>query len=419
MSSKQAKAILEGAFNAAVAKVTAYDFTGYLPEPGAGRTLVLGAGKAAAGMAAALDAQWPAELEGEVVTRYGHTVPNRRIQVTEARHPTPDDAGEAAARRFIEAASQLTEDDLLIVLLSGGASSLLPLPFPGLTLANKQALTRALLASGAQIEEINCVRKHLSQIKGGRLAAAAHPAQVITLAVSDVVGDDPAVIGSGPTTPDPTTLADARGILARYSIDADDEVARALNTPANESPDEQFWSGTTHIVATPMEAIDAAAGWARVHGVTPISLGDAFEGDIDAAVAAHIDKARNHDGPTLLISGGELTVNLKGDGVGGPNTEFALRLAVALEGNKDLHALIVDTDGSDGSGDNAGAFITPDTLARANALDLNAADALSRNDTYPFFEQLGDLLITGPTQTNVNDLRLLLIASPEQLARLS
>ena len=393
-----------------------------LPVPPQGRTIVVGAGKAAASMAQAVDAHWPADraLSGLVVTRYGHGVGKlARIEVVEASHPVPDMAGEAAARRILELVRGLTADDLVLCLLSGGGSSLLALPAPGITLADKQAVGRALLRSGAAIGEMNCVRKHLSAIKGGRLAIAAAPARVVSLLISDVPGDDFSVIASGPTAPDSSTLAEARAVLARYGIASPPSVQARLQDPGAETPkpgDPVFARTDTILIATPQASLEAAAGVARANGVAPLILGDAIEGEaaevarVMAAIARHCAR---HGQPALppcvLISGGETTVTVRGQGRGGRNAEFLLALAVALDGHPGVHALAGDTDGIDGTEDNAGAWLAPDSLARAEALGIDARARLADNDGYGFFAALCDLVMTGPTRTNVNDFRAILV----------
>ena len=394
----------------------------HLPKPPVGRTVVIGAGKAAAAMARAVENHWPEDrpMAGLVITRYGHSVgPLRRIEVVEASHPVPDAAGEVAARRILNKVKGLTADDLVICLVSGGGSSLLALPAAGLTLADKQAINRALLRSGADIHEMNCVRKHLSAIKGGRLGAAAAPATVVTLVISDVPGDDPSVIASGPTVPDATTLADARAVLARYCIAAPPAVQAHLQDAAAETPkpgDARFRHTVTKVIAGPQASLEAAAMVARRAGFRPMILGDAIEGEAleVARVMAGIARQCALHGqpaqpPCVLISGGETTVTVRGYGRGGRNAEFLLGLAVALDGHPRIHAIACDTDGIDGTEDNAGALLGPDSLARARALGINARDRLVDNDGYAFFSALGDLVVTGPTLTNVNDFRAILI----------
>lgn len=391
----------------------------HLPPPPRGRTAVLGAGKAAAAMAQAVEAHWSAPLSGLVVTRYGHGVPCERIEVVEAAHPVPDDSGRKAARRILEEASALGAGDLALCLLSGGASALLALPAPGLTLEDKQATSRALLRSGATITEMNCVRKHLSAVKGGRLAAACAPAAVHTLAISDVPGDDPSTIGSGPTVADATTFADARAVIRRYEIRAPKSVRDFLERAEGETPkpgDPRLAGVCTTIVAGAHDALAAAAHRAQRLGLHPVLLGDSIEGEAREVARDHAAAARRvarqgrpASEPTVLLSGGETTVAVHGPGRGGRNTEFLLALALALDGHPRVHALAADTDGIDGTESNAGAVVGPDTLARAAAAGLDAEAFLERNDAFSFFEALGDLVTTGPTRTNVNDFRAVLV----------
>jgi glycerate 2-kinase len=398
-----------------------------LPPAPKGRTIVIGAGKAAAKMAKTVEDHWPGPLSGLVVTRYGHGVSCRRIEVIEASHPVPDAAGEAAARRIFDMVQGLNRDDLVIFLLSGGASSLLALPAPGITLADKQALTRALLRSGATIAEINTVRKHLSAIKGGRLAAAASPATIMSFAISDVPGDDPAVIGSGPTVADPTSFADARAITAKYGIVPPPAIAARLSDVEDETPkpgDPRLAHARYELIATPRAALEAAAGTAKASGVTSLILGDAIEGEAREVALVQAVLARQAaagtlkaDGaalrlPAVLLSGGETTVTVTGKGRGGRNAEFSLALALALNGAPGIHALAADTDGIDGTEINAGALIGPDTIDRAAAKGLDLAALLGDNDAWSAFNALGDLLVTGPTFTNVNDFRAILVLGP-------
>ncbi len=398
-----------------------------LPPPPRGRTVVVGAGKAAAAMAQAVARHWPADapLGGLVVTRYGHGVGRLdRIDVAEAAHPVPDQAGQDAAARMLALVAGLGPDDLVLALVSGGGSALLALPAPGLTLAHKQVVARALLRSGAGIGEMNCVRRHLSAIKGGRLAAAAHPARVVSLLISDVPGDDPAAVASGPTLADPTSLADARAVLARWRIAVPEPVRRALEDPANETPkpgEAALAGATARLVATARGSLEAAAEAARRAGLAPVILGDAIEGEAAEVARAMAGLAREaaRTGspaapPCVLLSGGETTVTLGdavagGGGRGGRNTAFLLALVLALDGHPGIHALAADTDGIDGTEDNAGAWLSPDTLARARAAGLDAEALLAGHDSYGFFAGLGDLLVTGPTRTNVNDFRALLV----------
>ncbi|HKY94991.1 MAG TPA: glycerate kinase [Kiloniellales bacterium] len=384
-----------------------------------GRTLVLGCGKASAAMAAAVEAVWDGPLEGLVVTRYGHAVPCRKIEIAEASHPVPDQAGMEAARRILALAEGARAGDLVLALVSGGGSALLTLPAPGLTLADKQAVNRGLLACGAAIGEMNCLRKHLSAIKGGRLAAAAHPAKLVTLVISDVPGDDPATISSGPTVPDPTTSAQALEILTRYGIEASAAVKRHLASPASESTkpgDPRLAGSKLHLIARPQASLEAAATLAREAGVTPVILGDALEGEareLGKAMAGIALQVRRHGqpakAPALLLSGGETTVTLRGKGRGGRNAEFLLGLALALDGADGIWGLAADTDGIDGSEDNAGALLGADSLARARAAGRDPRADLANNDAWGFFDAVGDLVVTGPTKTNVNDFRAVLV----------
>ena len=390
--------------------------TGARPE---GRTVVLGAGKAAAAMARTVEETWPERvLEGLVVTRYGHAVACRSIRVVEAAHPVPDRAGADAARQILAVAGAAGPDDRILFLLSGGASALLSLPAPGLSLADKQAATRALLAAGADIHEINTVRKHLSAIKGGRLAIAAAPAMLATLAISDVVGDDPATIGSGPTVPDPTSLADARDVLRRFGIAPPRAVAAALEDPANETlkPDDpRLATADYRLIATPAQSLAAAGRLAAAEGLAVEILGDDLTGEARGLGRTHAALVRDRIAggtggrPWLLLSGGETTVTVTGGGRGGPNTEYLLALAEGLGGLPGVWALAADTDGADGSEDNAGTVIGPDTLERARQRGLRPAAFLADNDAWTFFDALGDLVVTGPTHTNVNDFRAVLI----------
>ena len=415
---------LRALYDAAVARaLPAHNTAAFLPPPPRGRTLVIGAGKAGGAMAAAVDALWPraAPISGLVVTRYGHVPPAYkahpgRIEVIEAAHPVPDAAGLAAAQRIARLAQGLSADDLVLCLISGGGSALLALPADGLSLQDKQAIAKALLRSGAAIDEMNCVRKHLSSIKGGRLAAMCAPAQVVTLLISDVPGDAAEVIASGPTVPDPSTCADALAILRRYAIAIPDAALRGLESGAFETPkpgDARFKGHAVHLIATPQQSLEAAAALARAAGIEAHILSDEIEGEsrevgkVHAALARAVAR-RNapFSKPCVILSGGETTVTVKAKGGrGGRATEFLLGCAIALQGEAGVHVLAADTDGIDGIEDNAGAIVTPDTLARAAALGLKAADFLDRNDAYNFFKPLGDLVVTGPTFTNVNDFR--------------
>ena len=393
-----------------------------LPDPPAGRTLVVGAGKAAASMARAVEAHWPSgkPLSGLVVTRYGHGVGAlKRIEVVEAAHPVPDAAGRDAAARILDLVKGLGADDLLLCLISGGGSALLSAPAPGITLDDKQALSRALLRSGANIHEMNCVRKHLSAIKGGRLAVAAAPARIVSLIISDVPGDDPSVIASGPTNPDATTLADAKAVLKRYRIVPPPSIEARLDDSASETPkpgDPAFARGETRLIAAPQASLEAAARIAADAGYRPLILGDAIEGEasqvgkvmagIARQVAVHGQPAPP---PCVLISGGETTVTVGGAGKGGRNVEFLLAMAVELDGRPRIFALAGDTDGADGAEEVAGAIVAPDSLARARGLGLDARALLADNDAHAFFRALGDQVVTGPTLTNVNDFRAILV----------
>jgi glycerate 2-kinase len=404
-------------FDAAIrAAQPAYCLPPHLPRLPRGRTLVLGAGKASAAMAQTLEQHWHGALSGLVATRYSHAVACERIEIVEAAHPVPDEAGLAAARRMLQLTQGLTPDDLVIGLFSGGGSALLPLPLEGLTLQDKQAVTAALLQSGATIREINCVRRHLSAIKGGRLAAACHPAQVLTYLISDVPGDDPVDIASGPTVGDPTTCADALDILRRYCIAAPESVLDILQSRRGETlkPDDpRLARSSVNIVATPGMALQAAADAARQAGVTPLILGDAIEGEareVGTAMARlALQAAREQALPCVLLSGGETTVRVRGNGRGGRNVEFLLAVGLALDGHPGIYALAGDTDGVDGMDEIAGALLTPDSLVRARKIGLQGRACLDDNDAHGFFLALGDSVVTGPTLTNVNDFRAILV----------
>ncbi|MEM8575384.1 MAG: glycerate kinase [Pseudomonadota bacterium] len=391
----------------------------YLPDRPKGRTVIIGAGKASGAMAKALEDTWDGPLDGVVVTRYGYRLPTERLEVIEAAHPVPDAAGREAAQRIFKAVQGLTEDDLVLALISGGGSALLAAPAEGISLEDKQAVNKALLASGATISEMNTVRKHLSAIKGGRLAQAACPAKVVALMISDVPGDDASIIASGPTVPDPSTNADAIAIVEKYDIDLPANVRHVLET-IDETPklgDKCFDRVENVMIATPQASLEAAAAVAREAGVTPVILGDSIEGESRDVGLVHAGIARQCamrgqpvEPPCVLISGGETTVTIKTKGgKGGPNTDFLLSMAIALDGTPNIYALAGDTDGVDGSEDNAGAITFPDTLRRAEAAGISAKAHQAANDPYTFFQGIGDLLETGPTMTNVNDLRLVLI----------
>jgi glycerate 2-kinase len=429
----QPKAFLEYLYHAAVTRaLPLHNTAAFLPAPPSGRTIVIGAGKAGGSMAQAVEALWPAEkpLEGLVVTRYGHIPPRpdglkQRIDIVEASHPVPDAAGLDAAQRILAMVQGLTKSDLVLCLISGGGSALLTLPADGLTLEDKQRINKQLLNSGANIGEMNCVRKHLSRIKGGRLAAACAPARVVTLTISDVPGDDPSVIASGPTVPDVTTCADALAILKRYGIDIPAAIREQLESGALETPkpgDEAFNGHEVHMIATPQQSLEAAAQAARAAGIEAYILSDEMEGEsrevgkVQAALARAVSsKNQPFQKPCVILSGGETTVTVKplkdgaARGKGGRAGEFCLGLALALQGQPGVYAMAADTDGIDGMEDNAGAFVAPDTLARAVAKGMKVDVFLDRNDAYGYFEPLGDLVITGPTHTNVNDFRALLI----------
>lgn len=390
----------------------------HLPTQRSGRVIVIGAGKAAAAMAAVIEREWQGEVSGLVVTRYGHGADCRRIEVVEAAHPVPDDAGERVARRVLQLVSNLHEDDQVVFLLSGGGSSLLALPAEGISLADKQALNKALLKSGASIGEMNCVRKHLSAIKGGRLAKACWPASLFTYAISDVPGDEATVIASGPSVGDPTTSAEALAILARYTIDVPANVRAWLHDPRSETVkpgDPCLARSHFQLIATPQQALDAAAAKARAAGFAPLILGD-LEGEAREVAKVHAGIARQvvlHGQPIkppcVILSGGETTVTVRGNGRGGRNAEFLLSLTNSLRGLPGVYALAGDTDGIDGSEDNAGALMTPASFARAGQQQLDAEAELANNNGYGFFAAIDGLLATGPTRTNVNDLRAILI----------
>ncbi len=427
------RAFLEHLYQAAVQRALPLNNTAaFLPLPPKGRTIVIGAGKAGGSMAQAVEALWPADapLEGLVVTRYHHIPPRpadlpQRIEIVEAAHPVPDAAGLQAAERILQMTQGLTRDDLVLCLISGGGSALLTLPAEGLSLEDKQGINKALLNSGANIGEMNCVRKHLSRIKGGRLAAACAPATVVTLTISDVPGDDPSVIASGPTVPDASTCADALAILKRYNIDIPAALTAQLESGALETPkpgDKAFDGHAVHMIATPQQSLEAAAAAARAAGISAYILSDEMEGEsrevgkVHAALARAVaNKGQPFSKPCVILSGGETTVTVRprqpGDakGRGGRAGEFCLGLALALQGQPGVYALAADTDGIDGMEENAGAFVAPDTLARAVAQGMKVDRYLDRNDAYGYFEPLGDLVVTGPTHTNVNDFRVLLI----------
>ncbi|MBH88934.1 MAG: glycerate kinase [Magnetovibrio sp.] len=414
------KGFLRQLFDTSVAASNpALTLSSYLPKPPRGKTIVVGAGKAAASMAKAVEDAWQIALTGLVVTRYGHGLDCKFIEIVEAAHPVPDLKGRDAAQRILSMLQELGSDDLALCLISGGGSALLSLPAKGVSLKDKQKINSKLLKSGASISEMNCVRKHLSSIKGGRLAMAAYPAKVLTLIISDVPGDDLAVIGSGPTVADPTTLADARAIIENYDIDAGPAILRALENPFLETPkpgDERLKGNETHLIATPQISLEAAAREARNAGFNAIILSDRIEGEacevakVMAAIALQVVRyGQPAERPCVLLSGGETTVTVRGRGRGGRNAEFLLALAVALDGEPGVSAIACDTDGIDGSEDNAGCIIGPDTLERASAQGLDPEKFLATNDAYSFFSALDDLVISGPTLTNVNDFRAIVV----------
>ncbi|WP_029353099.1 glycerate kinase [Bosea sp. 117] len=428
MSVTSPRAFLAELFDAAVA--AAHPSTCVVPHlpapPASGRLILLAAGKAAGSMLETAESYYldtlgfdPSRLVGIGVARHGYGRPTRQLEMVEAGHPVPDAAGLRGAQTAIDLAAGAQAGDLVVVLLSGGASANWIAPAEGVELDDKRALTRALLRSGANITEINTVRKHLSRIKGGRLTTLAQPAHVVTLSISDVPGDDPAVIGSGPTVPDPSTLAEARDVLTRFRIEPAGSIAVALRDPANESPkpgNAAFANAEYHLVARPADSFVAAEKLARAAGIEPILLGDNLEGEAREVAAAQAElalKLKAEGKRAVLLSGGELTVTMRGQGRGGPNQEYALALAEALAGATGIYAVAGDTDGTDGGGgdasDPAGAFVMPDTLERARALGLVPAEFLANNDSTSFFERLGDLLTPGPTYTNVNDFRAVLI----------
>ena len=387
----------------------------HMPKPPKGRTIVVGAGKASAAMAQVFKQNWKGPLEGLIVTRYGHAVSCQKIEIVEAAHPVPDDSGTKAASRILQMMQGLTKDDLVVALVSGGGSALLSLPVDGVTVEEKRAVNRALLNSGAPIGEMNCVRKHLSKIKGGRLAAAAFPAQVHTLVISDVPGDDLAAVASGPTVADPSTFAEARAIIAKYDIEVPASVTAHLATTKNETP-KNLSNVNSVCIASPQKSLEAAAEIAKQAGYLPIILGDAIEGEareVGIVMAGIALQARRFGQPIkppcAIISGGETTVTVKGNGAGGRNVEFLLSLALKLNGAENIFALAGDTDGIDGAREVAGAYITPETLAIARSLSIDPWTSLSNNDAHNFFAATKSQIITGPTLTNVNDFRVILI----------
>ena len=420
MTVSDPRAFLTSLFDAAVR--AADPLTGirtHLPARPKGRTIVIGAGKGSAQMAAALEQCWEGPLEGLVVTRYGFSVPCRQIEIIEAAHPVPDEAGLIASRRLLKRVEGLTEDDLVIALISGGGSALLPSPAGALSLADEIAVNKVLLASGAPISAMNVIRKHLSTIKGGRLAAAAHPAKVVSLVVSDIPGDDPALVASGPTVPGAGTRAEALDLIRLYRIELPPVVLAHIEKAEADAPhpdDPRFAGNEIHLIASAGVSLQAAAEVARASGIEAAILSDAIEGE--AREAAHVHAAiarevlhrnRPFAKPIVLLSGGETTVTLKGKGKGGRNSEFLLSLAIDIDGRSGIHAMAADTDGIDGSEDNAGAFADAGTVTRLRKVGLVPTEMLANNDAWTAFNAIGDLFVPGPTGTNVNDFRAILI----------
>lgn len=415
-NSEKQIALMKSMFDAAVKQALPSNSVPlHMPKPPKGRTIVVGAGKASAAMAQVFEQHWKGPLEGLIVTRYGHAVACNKIEIVEAAHPVPDEAGTRAAARTLQMVQGLTKDDLVVALISGGGSALLSLSVDGVKVEEKRAVNRALLSSGAPIGEMNCVRKHLSKIKGGRLAAAAYPAQVHTLVISDVPGDDLSAVASGPTVADPTTFAEARAIIAKYNIEVPASAMAHLANATDETP--KYISNSNSIcIASPQKSLEAAAAIAKHAGYAPIILGDAIEGEAREVgiVMAGIAMQAKRFGqpikpPCAIISGGETTVTVKGNGAGGRNVEFLLSLALKLNGAENIFALAGDTDGIDGAREVAGAFITSETLASARKLSIDPWTSLSNNDAHNFFAAIGSQVITGPTLTNVNDFRVILV----------
>lgn len=421
MTPDRARDVLHRMFSAAIeAAQPEHCIPTHLPEVPRGRLIVIGAGKASAEMARSVEQHWTGPLEGLVVTRYGYAVPCQHIEIVEAAHPVPDEAGLAAAKRILEKVSGLSSDDTVLCLISGGGSSLLPLPLNGITLEDKRVISRELLKSGASISEMNCVRRHLSAIKGGRLGAAVHPARLVTLLISDVPGDNPSDIASGPTVADKTTCTDALAIVRRYGIELPANVRDVLTSGQGESikPDSPRLAGIdARMIATPQMALEAASRVAEAEGIKTYILGDSVEGearDVGKVMAAISLQTTRHgqpfEAPCILLSGGETTVTVRGDGRGGRNVEFLLALGIALQGEPGIYGLAGDTDGVDGQEEIAGAFLAPDTLERAWVQGMRPKESLDRNDGHGFFQTLGDSVVTGPTLTNVNDFRAILIS---------
>ncbi|MER9964394.1 glycerate kinase [Mesorhizobium sp. M0045] len=420
MTEVDPKPFLTAIFNAAVAAADPQrTIKDHLPARPKGRTIVIGAGKGSAQMAAAFEKVWDRPIEGLVVTRYGYGAACRRIEIIEAAHPVPDAAGLAASRRLLEKVQGLTADDLVVALISGGGSALLPSPAEGLTLADEIAVSEALLASGAPIAAMNTIRKHLSTIKGGRLAAAAYPAKVVSLVVSDIPGDDPALVASGPTVPDIGSRKDALASIAAYGMNLPASVMAHINSPAADAPrpdDPRFIRNEVHLIASAGVSLEAAAAEAKRQGIQAVILSDSIEGEarevggVHAAIAREVaTRNRPFAKPVLILSGGETTVTLRAKGKGGRNSEFLLAFAIGISGMAGVHALAADTDGIDGSEDNAGAFADGSTVSRMRKAGVDAKALLAGNNAWTAFNAVDDLFVSGPTGTNVNDFRAILI----------
>ena len=420
MNEESIRPLLRAMLNAAIGAAMPHRCIPHaLPPPPKGRTIVVGAGKASAAMALAFERAWHAPYEGLIVTRYGYGAPCKKIEVIEASHPVPDDAGTKAAARMLSMMKGLTKHDLVVALISGGGSALLSLPVSGISVEDKRSVNRALLKSGVPIAEMNCVRKHLSAIKGGRLASAAYPAKVASLIISDVPCDDLAAVASGPTIADPTTFAEARAVIKKYAIDVPESVRRLLTEARDETPkpgDARLATAEAILIASPQQSLEAAATVAQQNGFQTLNLGDSIEGEardvgyVMAGVAQQVRRfGQPATAPCILISGGETTVTVRGNGSGGRNVEFLMALALKLDGAPNVYALAADTDGIDGAREVAGAFIDPTTLARARAVGLDPWGSLAENDGHGYFATLGDQIVTGPTLTNVNDFRAILI----------
>ncbi|RWP00786.1 glycerate kinase [Mesorhizobium sp.] len=421
MTALDPKSFLAAIFNAAVAAADPQrTIRDHLPATPKGRTIVIGAGKGSAQMAAAFEKVWDGPIEGLVVTRYGYGATCQRIEIIEAAHPVPDAAGLEASRRLLEKVQGLTADDLVVALISGGGSALLPAPAEGLTLADEIAVNETLLASGAPIAAMNTIRKHVSTIKGGRLAAAAYPAKVVSLVVSDIPGDNPALVASGPTVPDSGSREDALASIAAYDMKLPAAVMAHINSPAADAPradDPRFSRNEVHLIASAGVSLEAAAAEARRHGIEAVILSDSIEGEarevggVHAAIAREVaTRNRPFPKPVLILSGGETTVTVRAKGKGGRNSEFLLAFAIGISGIGGLHALAADTDGIDGSENNAGAFADGSTVSRMRAAGVDAKAMLAGNNAWTAFKAVGDLFVPGPTGTNVNDLRAILIS---------